>query len=335
MSRQRLAAPAKVNLMLLVGPLQPDGYHPLLSVMAPLQLADEIEIDLAARPMEGSGAAEDQARGRPETDMRAAGVTIICSGVAEGMNLADRALGVLEQESRWRFEGEVVIHKRIPVAAGMGGGSSDAATVLQAGAAALAASGGPTLGSERLAELGLALGADIPFFLTSGPHMARGRGEQLDPFALPGLPLVLVFPDESLSTRAVYSMYDQIAGREAMVAFEERARRARAAWEQLQTDWLEGTLGEAHVPSRVAALAENDLERAACRMVSALRRRRMNLKSAGAVAALISGSGPTMFGIFPNYGAAACAGEKLAAQGHRVAVTETGAGFRSPRVPLP
>lgn len=335
MSRQRLTAPAKVNLVLLVGPLQPDGYHPLLSVMAPLELADEIEVDLAVRPVEGGGATGDEVRARPDAGVRAAGVTVVCPGVAEGMNLADRALGVLEQESGWRFQGEVVIHKRIPVAAGLGGGSSDAATVLRAGAEALAAAGGPTLSPRRLAELGLTLGADVPFFLASGPHMARGRGERLDAFALPGLPVVLVLPREPLSTGAVYSMYDRIAGSEAMVVFEDRARRARAAWDRLQMDWLEGTLDEKHVPSRVATLAANDLERAAFRMVADLGRRRMNLESAGAVAALMSGSGPTMFGIFPSHGAAVRAGQKLAAQDHRVVVTETGAGSRSPRVPLP
>lgn len=330
MNIRRLIAPAKVNLALLVGPLQPDGYHPIMSVMVPLELGDELEVELVALPTGGGRGAEIGRRGG-----RALGVSVTCAGVADGENLVDRALGLLEEESGWRLEGSVTIHKRIPVAAGLGGGSSDAATALRAGAAALETAGGPVLELHRLAELGFKLGADVPFFLTCGSQMACGRGERLESFPLPPLSLVLVLPKELLSTGAVYSEYDETVEIESGAEFAARAEGARVAWHSVQTEWVEGNLGEEDLLLRVAALAANDLEQAAVRMVPAVGRRRKDLEDAGALATLMSGSGPTIFGIFLNHAAAAQAAAELITRGHRAVVTRTRALSANPTVTLP
>lgn len=300
-------APAKVNLLLLVGPPRPDGYHELFSVMAPIGLCDELELDLAAQPEAASPTQSD-------------GVRVTCAGVAAGENIVRRALGVLEVASRWRFSGSVTIRKRIPIAAGLGGGSSDAACVLAAAARLLATAGAPTLTQEMLRELALELGSDVPFFLAAGAALVRGRGEIVEPFDLPALHLCLLLPREELPTRAVYATYDETAGRETATEFAERGRVAEDAWRRVEAASRLGELGVAGVANAVAALMENDLELPAFRMVPDLAARRAALLAVGAKAALMSGSGPTVFGVFPSDEAAKAAAEKLADVGFAAVV---------------
>ena len=147
-------APAKLNLALVVGPLRDDGKHEIVSLMAPLELADRIELD-SAEELHVTGFDDDTlVRGALEALATAAGT-----------------------EPRWR----VTIEKQIPVAAGLGGGSSDAAAALQLANETL----DEPLPGARLHELAAALGADIPFFLAPGPKLARGDGTVLEPLECP------------------------------------------------------------------------------------------------------------------------------------------------------
>ncbi len=308
--RERLTAPAKVNLLLLVGPRRPDGYHEVLSVMAPLDLHDTLEVDLEVTPpVPGrlapparDGAATRPARAGDEQSpagvSAAVQVEVVCPGVESELNLAHRALREVAAATGCAFRGRVEIIKRIPTAAGMGGGSSDAAAVLAGAAAAAGRAGAGDLSGGEVALLGSRLGADVPFFLAGGCRLASGIGTDLEPIALPSLPLLLVLPEEGLSTAAVYRAYDDIVGDEEPGQFRQRSARSVADWRRLEQAWVSGSLPQETACRLVAHLLSNDLERAAYRLVPDLLPRRFLLEGLGASAAMMSGSGPSMFGVF-------------------------------------
>jgi len=183
----RVAAPAKINLDLLVGPRRPDGFHTLDSLVAKVTLYDEIVL-------------------RPRPDGRLA---LICGGADCGPaadNLALRAARRLADAAGEAARGaDVVLSKRIPPGAGLGGGSSDAAAVL-AGLNEMWAVG---LDPRRLAELGAELGSDVPLFL--GPPACRmtGRGERIEPVAVRPFLAVLHLPPLACPTGEVYRAFDE------------------------------------------------------------------------------------------------------------------------------
>ena len=178
-----LEAPAKLNLRLLVGPVRPDGYHPIRSLMVAVDgLRDTVELT------------------------RAAARVVRCDGLDGPQNLAWRALDVLEAEVGRPLGCAVRITKRIPQQAGLGGGSSDAAAVL-VGANRMFGLG---LDVTTLECLGAEVGSDVPFFVRGGAQWADGRGEQLTPTTAPNFAAVIVAPDVGLSTRAVYEAFDAL-----------------------------------------------------------------------------------------------------------------------------
>ena len=186
-------APAKLNLALVVGGLRPDGRHDVLTVLQRLDLADSISVE-PAQSTTVAGFAND--------------------------TLVRRALDSLAAPHGWR----AVIGKRIPVAAGLGGGSSDAATALRLANAQLE----QPLTAEALHELAAGLGADVPFFLRDGPQLGSGDGTTLEPVSIPpGFAVLLVLPHSTVktSTRDVYAAYD---ARRGGSGFEERARAVRS-----------------------------------------------------------------------------------------------------------
>jgi 4-diphosphocytidyl-2-C-methyl-D-erythritol kinase len=286
-------APAKVNLVLDVGPLRPDGYHDLRSLMVPLDLGDEIEVRVSPR----AGPVTCRVPGHPELD--GAG------------NLAARAAEAFRRRFGVDRGVAIRIGKRTPVTAGLGGGSSDAAAVLRCLARAFG-----VRDAAALAEVGLSIGSDVPFFLGPGPAWAEGRGERLTPARVGPLDLVLVYPrDPRLAIRAgeAYGWLDEDrAGREVPWPRRRRAAAGRA---------------DAH------PLTGNDLQAPCVRRRPPLGALLGSLTGAGATAALMSGSGPTVFGLFPGRAAARGAARAVGAVGGdavRVFVART--VVRPPRV---
>jgi 4-diphosphocytidyl-2-C-methyl-D-erythritol kinase len=194
--------------------------------------------------------------------------------------------------------------KRIPVAAGLGGGSSDAGAVRRS----LADLFPGALESTALAELARDLGADVPFFLDPRPALVRGIGERIEPLSgLPALSLLLANPGMPLSTTEVYRAFDALGARPSA--------RADGGGEARLRPLLGGGRGAAPDPAFFRALdrlLENDLEPAAVRLCPPVARLRERLRGAGAPAIGLSGSGPTVFGAFEDPAAARAALERAA-----------------------
>lgn len=261
--------PAKVNLCLLVGPKDGSGFHELFTVFVPVDVYDTLEFSLDVRP-------------------RAAGparLAVECGPLPAEGNLVTKALRALEEQTGWAFSGRVVVRKRIPVGGGMGGGSSDAAAALLTGVETLAAAGGPVPGRAQLIALARGLGADVPFFLDPAPSIGRGIGDILEPIALPPLPMVLVFPGRTLSTARVYGTFDALRPAESQAVFDFRSSQAGRRWRQVRD------------VAQAGRLLENDLEQASFSIIPSLAVDREVLAQEGAVGALMSGSGPTLFGL--------------------------------------
>lgn len=256
-------APAKINLGLFVGPTRPDGRHELVSVMQSISLADGVTLEHAP-----PGAEHDE---------------VVCEGV-EGENLAGQALALFREATGWQERPlRLRIDKRVPVAAGMGGGSADAAATLRL---ARAASG---LGEEDLLHaLAVKLGADVPAQVMPGRWLASGAGELLEVLPDPVSPLgVLVLAQaEPLSTAAVYAAADRLGIGHDARSLQERRDALRAALE----------LGAA-LPGE-ARLLHNDLQVAATELCPAIEKALGEAREVGAEAAFVSGSGPTVVGVY-------------------------------------
>ena len=258
---------AKLNLVLHVGRPRDDGMHPICSLMASIDLADE----LTATPLDSGSD------------------TVICPGV-QGENLAVRALAGFRSRAGADLPPlELRIHKRIPVAAGLGGGSADAAAALRI---ANGLAGGP-LGEQDLMRLAAELGSDVPSQLDPRHALVQGVGEQVEPLELPPLTAVLVPDLEGVRTAAVYAELDRIGG-----------ARGQLDPEPLRTLASGG-------PAEVAAALENDLEAAALSLRPGLATTLERLRSAGALGAAVSGSGPTCFGLFEDPSAAESAAASI------------------------
>jgi 4-diphosphocytidyl-2-C-methyl-D-erythritol kinase len=275
-------APAKVNLILRVGPLRTDGYHDISSLMVPLDLADGIEVTIAPR----AGPVSCRVPGRPDLDGPS--------------NLAARAAEAFR--NRFGVDRGIAIRitKKIPVTAGLGGGSSDAAAVIRCLARAFR-----IRDRAALSEVGLSVGSDVPFFLAGGPAWAGGRGESLRPAKVPGLHLVLLYPegpDQAIRAGDAYAWLDAVR------------QRAVPPWPPGRVRFAVTQVG-------------NDLQPACVDRRPGLRRLLGLLEGQDAKGAIMSGSGPTVFGVFDDRGAAAKAARAIAKEGNgarvRVLVART------------
>jgi 4-diphosphocytidyl-2-C-methyl-D-erythritol kinase len=245
-------AHAKINLALVVGPLRDDGKHEIVTVLQRLELADEVTLDSSDR-LAVDGFAED-------TLVRAALEAIAAAGSVE---------------PRWRAH----IEKRIPVAGGLGGGSSDAAAALRLGNERLP----EPLDDGRLHEIAAALGADVPFFLRLGAQLGTGDGSTLEAIDLRhDYTVVLLMPRGAAkeSTAAIYARFDREAG------FEKRR----------------AYLLDRLAAGDLAAFPPNDLAS------SPLAQRLVDL---GAFRADVTGAGPIVYGLFDERRAAERAAQML------------------------
>jgi 4-diphosphocytidyl-2-C-methyl-D-erythritol kinase len=253
-------APAKINLGLRIVGRRSDGLHELESLFVPLDLCDELRLQLVPG---GDGSVGLRDAGGPFP-------------APPDANLAVRAAEAFLAETGLEASLEIELAKHVPIAAGLGGGSSDAGAVLRT----LAADRPGAISPGRLREIALSLGADVPFFLDPRPAQVGGIGERIEPCPLPGeLCLLLLNPGRPLSTASVYGAFDRL----------EPGPRPPAR----------PSLVEAFArPEALAALLHNDLEAPAGALLPVLPELRERLRSLGARAVGMSGSGPTLFGVF-------------------------------------
>ena len=249
-----LRAPAKLNLCLYLGPRRDDGLHEICSLFEALTLSDRIVVSEA------------------EAD------EVVCSGV-RGTNLAAIALAALRGRGWDEPPLRIEIEKRIPVAAGLGGGSADAAAVIRLAIGEV----------EGIEELAAELGADIPSQLDPGLALVSGVGERVERLA-PALEhaFVLIPSEEGLATAEVYAEADRLGlGRDA--------NEVNELCERLRT-----TAGEGVSPLDYSELLVNDLEQAAISLRPSIAGALEALAEAGAARVGVTGSGPTAFGLFAD-----------------------------------
>jgi 4-diphosphocytidyl-2-C-methyl-D-erythritol kinase len=260
---RRASAPAKLNLALVVGPRRSDGRHEVCTLLQRIDLVDRIALE-PSNALRVSGFGED---------------TLVRDALTA---LAARA-GV---EPRWEFR----IQKRIPVAAGLGGGSSDAATALRLANETLDAA----LPEPDLRDLAASLGADVPFFLSHGPQLGEGDGTRLAPQDLPqDYWVVLIVPSgaHKTSTAAVYEAFDR---RDDGSAFEGKRQTVLSV------------LADLRRAADLAGLPRNDL------VSSPLA---AELERLGAFRADVTGAGPAVYGLFARRDRAARAVAELRRRG--------------------
>jgi 4-diphosphocytidyl-2-C-methyl-D-erythritol kinase len=279
-----LRTPAKVNPVLEVLGKRPDGYHELALVFQAIGLYDELDFS-----KEGTGFRLEIA----ESPLSLA---------ADDSNLVVKAAKLFFQEVlKKEPRAQIRLRKKIPLAAGLGGGSSDAAAAL----IGLDRLFETRLGERGLVPLAARLGSDVPFFLAGGMAFGTGRGEQITPWEPgPEMALVLVKPKEGLSTPAVYQ-----SGK-ALVTSGQKALNFR------------GLSGEKDL-GKIAHSLFNGLEPAAFFLMPETETIKKELLEAGVLGALVSGSGPTVFGIAENLKEAARIGKRMEGRGRTVFVVPT------------
>jgi 4-diphosphocytidyl-2-C-methyl-D-erythritol kinase len=262
-------APAKINLALVVGPMRPDGKHEVVTVYQRVALGDRVELE------------------------RSDGLRV--DGFAED-TLVRLALESLAGEAGIAPGWWVRLEKQIPVAAGLGGGSSDAATALRLANATLP----QPLAAERLHAIAAGLGADVPFFLGDGPQVGTGDGSRLAPIDLPqGYSVLLLIPDDAAkeSTAAVYRAFDE--------------RQGAAGFEARRSALLE-TVSRLERAEDLARLPRNDL---------AASELSVRIEELGAFRADVTGAGPVVYGLFLDEKRAAEAADELSSVGRAVVTT--------------
>jgi 4-diphosphocytidyl-2-C-methyl-D-erythritol kinase len=266
-------SPAKVNLFLAVTGRRPDGYHELVTLMVCVKLYDRIRFDFQAR-----------------------GISVRCSvpGIPEdATNLVCRAATAFRRAQAARglpcgWGLRMTIDKQIPAGAGLGGGSSNAATVLKV----LNQRFEQPFSRAELAAMALALGADVPFFLEARPAVARGIGERLEAFPhLRPMPLVIVYPGQALATADVFGDLNL-----RLTKCEKKLNELLLKMEEFDPG--------VHLC--------NDLEPVAARRCPDVMPIKAALKELGAAGALMTGSGSAVFGLFEKAQEAHSAGQILA-----------------------
>jgi 4-diphosphocytidyl-2-C-methyl-D-erythritol kinase len=260
-----VSAPAKLNLCLFVGPPRDDGLHEIRSLFEPLELADELRI---------SEAAADE---------------VICEGI-DAPDLTAAALAALREHGWDGPPLRIEVTKRVPVAAGLGGGSADAAAVLRLAMGEV----------EGMRSIAAGIGADVPSQLQPRPCLVAGAGEVIEPAPPPGEHAVVLIPQaEGLATAAVYAEADRLGSPRGEGELEAIRRQLRDAVDTggSPLDYRENLV--------------NDLQAAAISLRPEIEDALRALEEAGAAHAMVTGSGPTTFGLYPSGEEAAAAAAEL------------------------
>ncbi len=275
-------APAKINLTLDVLGRRPDGYHALRSVMQTLELHDTLEL----------------------TGLTAPEIVFECDvpALRGDANLVVRAARLLREHTGYSGGARIALRKRIPIDAGLGGGSSDAAATLQG----LAQLWDLDLPRDHLAELGAHLGSDVPFFLYAPTALVSGRGEYVE--SLPPIPpvhVVLHKPEGGVSTERVFAAfpparYSDGSGTERLLA---ALREGRPVEEWPLSNGLQETVAELY-PEVASALSR--------------------LAAAGVPRPILTGSGSTVYALFASQDQARRVHDRLAATDHMAILTSSG-----------
>jgi 4-diphosphocytidyl-2-C-methyl-D-erythritol kinase len=262
---ETVLAPAKLNLCLFVGPRRDDGLHEIRSLFEPLELADELRIAEAERD------------------------EVICEGI-EGPDLTSTALAALREHGWDGPPLRIELTKRVPVAAGLGGGSADAAAVLRLAMGEV----------EGLRAIAARIGADVPSQLQPRPCLVAGAGEVIEPAPAPAEHGVVLIPQaEGLATADVYAEADRLGSTRADAELEVIRRQLRDAVD---------TGGS---PLDYREHLVNDLQAAAISLRPEIEQALSDLEGAGAVHAMVTGSGPTAVGLYPTPAEASAAAEGL------------------------
>lgn len=276
-TKRTARAPAKLNLYLNVLSRRIDGFHELETVMLPIRIYDSLTLIPTMPRLNGIV-------GSIELSVRSGGVG---RGQSEEIpmgpaNLVVQALELLQQRSGCKFGAWVELTKRIPVAAGLGGGSSDAAAALQLANSAWRLN----WSLSQLASVGAEIGSDVPFFLHGGPTMCRGRGESVgQTAAIPPAHFVVVKPPIGLSTRAVYASFDALP--EPIRGQSDPAIGIGAFWQAFSSGRI-NTWGQ---------IIHNSLQAAASGMSGWIDRLKTAFDQLDFVGHQLSGSGSAYFGI--------------------------------------
>jgi 4-diphosphocytidyl-2-C-methyl-D-erythritol kinase len=260
-----MLAPAKLNLCLYVGPKREDGLHEIRSLFEPLELADELKL---------TEAGEDE---------------VICEGI-EGPDLTAKALAALREHGWDGPPLRIEVTKRVPVAAGLGGGSADAAAVLRLARGQV----------EGLRSIAARIGADVPSQLQPRACLVAGAGEVIEPVPPPAEHGVVLIPQsEGLATADVYAEADRLRSPRGDSELEAIRRRLRDA------------VDEGGSPLDYREHLVNDLQPAAISLRPTIEDALRALEEAGAAHAMVTGSGPTAFGLYPTADEAVAAAEPL------------------------
>jgi 4-diphosphocytidyl-2-C-methyl-D-erythritol kinase len=282
--------PAKLNLQLAVGPRRSDGYHDLVTVFHAISLFDEVTADTATSASK-TRKITVSVTGEGADSVPAGSGNLAVKAVEE---LAGRGFDMLSGEDAIEFAAAalrgitITIDKRIPVAAGMAGGSADAAGALVAANELW----GGKLSTDQLVEIGARLGSDVPFALLGGTVVGRGRGELLTPALVrPAAKYhwVLAFADGELATPSVYQAFDRLKESDP-----PRPERRPELSSSLMSALRSGD------PVKVGMTLSNDLEPASVSLFPALRKTLTVGREFGALGALVAGSGPTCFFLAAN-----------------------------------
>jgi len=260
-----LESPAKVNLRLEILKRREDGYHEVRTILQKISLCDKLHFSL--------------------TKEKGIKITTDHPNLSVGRtNLVYQAVQSILKKLDYKGGVRIEIEKRIPLGAGLGGGSSNAATTLKA----LNQLFNMKLTQRELMEMGLGIGADVPFFFTQGAAIASGIGERLKKIELPNLWYVLIYPNFEVSTRWAYQNLI-LTKRQIHLKIPKFIK----------------------TPKGISRILWNDLEEVVLEKYPQINLMKKMLCSVGALGTLMTGSGPTVFGIFPEKGGALEAYQKV------------------------